>query len=165
MHARTEDRGDSLQLLAIHVVEGRRRVGIKIEHRNQPSIRIENWHDDLRSRRGIASDMTGKRVHVGDDLSLPLSGGRSAHAAIEGDLQAPERALIRTNAQQLGRHYAIETSPTRIRKFCVEDARAGGHCGNRIAQALDDRAQLSGDFAIKLSFLLLVHGIDSTENG
>ena len=98
---------------------------IEIEHGHELARGVINGHHDLRSRRGVAGDVTRKRVNVGHELRAPLARRRSADAAIERDLQASERSLIRTDAHQTRRNHAIKTGPTGIWQLFMENAGGG----------------------------------------
>ena len=57
-------------------------------------------------------DVDSERPATFDDDRAPLGGRRAADAAAEGDLEAAERALIRTHAQQpSGLDDAVEPTP------------------------------------------------------
>jgi len=50
---------------------------VKIEDAQQPPI-LDQWNYDFRTRRCIARDMPGKRVHIRNDDRLPTLGGNPA---------------------------------------------------------------------------------------
>src|SRR4030095_441313 len=94
-------------------------LGVDVEHGDQLACSTEHRDDDLRSRTGVARDVSRKLVHIRDAHRAPRGhipgarprGCRTADAPAERDLEAAKRALIGPDAQQLWRYDAIEPRP------------------------------------------------------
>src|SRR5262245_6751841 len=108
--------------------------------------------------------MAREGVNVGNQLRGAFARGGAADAAIEGNLQTSERALIRADAQQPWRYDTIEAGPARVRQPLMQDGRAGGHGGDRIVDAGEHGVELAQSFPVDRFFRVTVHGADSTSD-
>ena len=76
--------------------------------------------------------------------SLDGAGARrcAADAAVERDLEATERPLIRPHAQEPRRHDAIETGPARGRQRAMDQTSRRRHRRDRIVHPVEHRREL-----------------------
>src|SRR5688572_4241288 len=78
------ERGDArrhaLQGRCVHLVESGEIVAVHVEN-TQETAAGNDRHDDLAARPGVARDVAGELLDVGDQHRLPTRRGGAAHAA------------------------------------------------------------------------------------
>ena len=131
-----------LQVPGIDRIEGCRLTRVEIQNRKQLALRIDHGNDDFGSAARIAGDVTLEGVNVIHDLRSSAGCGNATHALIERDLEASNRSLVGSDAQQFCLDNTIEAYPARPGQILLKDSNHGCHAGDRIGYALQERGDL-----------------------
>src|SRR6185437_16538792 len=145
-YARAEDFHEARATAQVRVVEALETRAVDIEHPEDGFARRER-NDDLGARRGIARDVAGKRVNVGNDERLALRSGCSANAASDRDPHAGRLALEGADDELLSSH-EIEPRPIDIGQGIEEQGRGVCRVGNEIGLAREERGQIPRELGV-----------------
>src|SRR6188472_234486 len=118
IRVREQDPHRGLEAFGVVLLEAPNGPTVEIEHAEQP-IAVQQGHDDFRARAGVASDVTGKSMYVGDDDGAALTRCTAAHAAAERDADASYAALKRSK-HQLVAAQEVEAGPIQVRQQLVQ---------------------------------------------
>ena len=141
-----EQCGDGFEPYLIFNVESPRNRTVEIEYADQRIVQHQRY-DQLRTRCGIAGDVTGEVVDIGDALRLSATCGCAAHALVEWNAHAGGQALEGTD-DQFGAIEKIETGPVQIRQRVI-DQRGQIRCvGDAIVFASEQRPGLRGELGV-----------------
>ena len=96
--------------MLIDCIERGFRIRVDVEHSDHHAITNER-HNQLRTRRRTARDVSRKRFDVRNELRCLGARCSAANALREGNAQAAVRALIGPNHEHLGGSDAVEAGP------------------------------------------------------
>ena len=120
----------------IRLVERGEGVGVHVEDGEEAVVGRDHGHDDLGAGGRGAGNVVGKLLDVGHELRLARSRGGAAHAAVEVNVQAPVRSLVRAHDEVIVGDGAVEARPVVVVERVVEFARHGGHRRHPVGRAV-----------------------------
>jgi nucleoside-diphosphate-sugar epimerase len=146
---RDEDPDERLETRAVLFVEAAGLGRVHVEHAAQ-DILLDHGDDDLRPRRGIARDVSGKPVHVGHDDGLPARGGLAANAFPDRDSNTGGLALERAEHEIVAAQN-VEAAPVDAVERVREERDRVGDVRERVGLALQERRERGFEIAVALS--------------
>src|SRR6476646_4353676 len=145
---------NALEPARVFVIEPATLVRIDVEHGDERALRVQHGNDDLRLCARITSDVTGKLCDIRNDDRASFRSRRSANAATKSDVQAAERALIRSNSKQIGTRHAIESRPQETKRM-VDQGSHRRHRGDVIVDAAKNIQQMRMELRIRAILWLM----------
>src|SRR5690348_16929168 len=134
-----EDLHQRFQRARILFGEAPRAGAVEIEHAEDAPA-ADHGHHHLASRRTVARDVAGKRVHVRHHHAARLRRGRSADALAERNAHARGLALERTEHELLAAQ-PVEARPVEIGERMEDERREVRGIRGAVALALEKRAR------------------------
>ena len=145
---RDEDSDELLETRAVLFVEAAGLGRVHVEHAAQ-DILLDHGDDDLRPRRGIARDVPGKPVHVGNHDCLPVCGGHAADALSDRYSHAGRLALEWAEHEIFTAQH-VEAAPVDAVERVREERDRVGDVRERVGLVFQERGQRGFEIAVAL---------------
>ena len=143
-------------MLGINVVEGVKFVAVNVEDGEQLTIGGTAGHNDFGFAAGVAGNVAGELMDIGDDKCLVLSDTGPADTLRGSEFLTGQRALIGADEELIIKE-AIEPDPEKVAHLAGQKCRSRSHASNRVRGGSEDGFKLGDDALVALSFLQISH--------